>query len=102
MMETSTLASVLLILGALFSLIAALGVLRFRDFYSRIHAATKASTFGMGFAGLAAALAIGTPSAWGKMLFTILFLFITLPIAAHLLGRSVRNNDTDGNSGKAK
>lgn len=95
-METSTIASTLLLLGAIFSLIAALGILRFKDFYARIHAATKASTFGIGLTGIAAALAIGTPSAWVKMLFTVFFLFITLPIAAHLLGRSVLKSDSEG------
>lgn len=88
---TAILASILLLVGGFFALVAALGVFRFPDFYSRIHAATKASTFGIGFAGIAAALAFGTAAAWIKMIAAISFLFITLPIAAHLLGRSVRN-----------
>ncbi|MFT4175306.1 MAG: monovalent cation/H(+) antiporter subunit G [Luteolibacter sp.] len=88
---TTTFASIFLLIGGFFALVAALGIFRFPDFYSRIHAATKASTFGIGFAGIAAALAFGTASAWIKMIAAIAFLFITLPIAAHLLGRSVRN-----------
>lgn len=100
-METSIFASVLLLLGAIFSLIAALGILRFEDFYARIHAATKASTFGIGLIGVAAALAIGTPSAWVKMLFTVFFLFITLPIAAHLLGRSVLKSESERNPSRS-
>lgn len=86
------LTSILLLLGGFFGFVAALGVLRFPDFYSRIHAATKASTFGIGFSGIAAALALGSASAWLKMIAVIAFLFLTLPVAAHLLGRSVRTN----------
>lgn len=83
--------SIFLLTGGFFALVAALGVFRFPDFYARIHAATKASTFGIGFAGLAGALAMGTWSGWVKMVAAIAFLFITLPVAAHLLGRSVRS-----------
>ena len=92
---TTILASVFLLIGGLFALVAALGVFRFPDFYSRIHAATKASTFGIGFAGLAAALALDTFSAWVKAGMTIAFFFITLPVAAHLLGRSVKSRKSN-------
>lgn len=85
------LASVFLLLGAFFALVAALGVWRFPDFYARVHAATKVSTFGFGFTGLAAAMVIGTATAWVKVAAALLFLFFTLPIAAHLLSRSVRS-----------
>ncbi len=96
---TEILASVFLLIGGFFALVAALGVFRFPDFFSRIHAATKASTFGVGFAGLAAALALGTFSAWMKAGAAIAFLFITLPVAAHLLGRSVKSAKERGCSG---
>lgn len=92
-MMTTILASAALLIGGFFSLIAAVGLFRFRDFYTRIHAATKASSFGVGFSALAAAIAFGSTAVWLKMLFVVLFLFITLPIAAHLLGRAVRNRD---------
>lgn len=90
-MLLSILASACLLVGGFFALVASLGVFRFADFYSRIHAATKASTFGLGFTVLAAALVLETPSAWLKAVASILFLFVSLPIAAHLLCRSVRH-----------
>lgn len=83
-------ASAFLLIGGFFSLVAALGVFRFKDFYSRVHAATKASTFGFGFAAIALACTFGTTSAWAKALTAIVFLFVTLPIGAHLLGRAFR------------
>lgn len=90
MSTSSVIASAFLLIGGFFALVAALGVFRFADFYSRIHAATKASTFGLGFTGIAVAMSLGTASAWVKVFSAILFLFVTLPIAAHLLSRSVR------------
>lgn len=89
-MTLSIIASAFLLIGGFFGLVAALGVFRFKDFYSRIHAATKASTFGLGFSALAVALVLQTPSAWLKAICSIIFLFVSLPIAAHLLCRSVR------------
>lgn len=83
-------ASACLLIGGFFSLVAALGVVRFGDFYARVHAATKASTFGLGFVALAVALAFDRASVWWKVFATILFFFMTLPIAAHLLGRAFR------------
>lgn len=83
-------ASVLLLIGGFFSLVAALGVFRFGDFYARVHAATKASTFGLGFVAIAVALTFNSSSAWWKVLATIVFFFLTLPIAAHLLGKAYR------------
>jgi multicomponent Na+:H+ antiporter subunit G len=86
------LASVFLLIGGFFALVAALGVFRFSDFYARVHAATKASTFGFGFTLLAAAMVLGTASAWSKAALALAFLFITLPVAAHLLSRSVKSS----------
>lgn len=79
---------ILLCLGGFFCLLAAIGICRFRDFYLRVHAATKASTFGLGFSILAAAAHLGTISAWAKAVVAILFLFLTLPVSAHLLARA--------------
>jgi multicomponent Na+:H+ antiporter subunit G len=88
MSVSNIIASVFLLIGGLFSLVAALGIFRFKDFYSRVHAVTKASTFGFGFAVISLALTFSTVSAWAKVLAAIVFLFATLPIGAHLLSRA--------------
>ncbi len=92
------LVDILLGLGGFFCLVAALGVWRFRDFYARVHAATKASTFGLGFTILAAAVELGTWSALAKALLALAFLFMTLPVAAHLLARAFRSWDEEVNN----
>ena len=54
-------ASTLLILGSLFALIAAIGVVRMPDIYCRMHAATKAGAFGVSLILLALCVALPTP-----------------------------------------
>lgn len=80
-------ASLLLIGAGLFAFVAGLGLLRFRDLLSRMHAATKAS--GAAFALILAAFLLRVPD-WEvaiKAALSLLLAFLTLPVAAHLLGR---------------
>ncbi|MGF1657349.1 MAG: monovalent cation/H(+) antiporter subunit G [Verrucomicrobiales bacterium] len=76
-----------LLSGAFFILVAALGVWRFPDFYSRVHAASKAATLGLGL--MLIALIIEQPSFFlaVKALAILIFIFLTAPVAAHLLTR---------------
>jgi multicomponent Na+:H+ antiporter subunit G len=78
----------LLLLGAGFSLVAAIGVLRMPDFYVRMHAASKAGTLGAGLLLLAVALAAAEMGVIMRAIAAIVFLVITAPVAAHLLSRA--------------
>lgn len=81
------LSSLCLVGAGFFALIAGLGLLRFRDLPSRMHAATKAS--GAAFILVLAAICLHLPG-WEIALKSIVALtaaFLTLPVAAHLLGR---------------
>ncbi len=77
-----------LLLGSFFILVAAVGVLRFPDFYTRLHASTKLVTIGgVGiFAG--AALSFGTPLAVSRLVLITAFFFLTAPLSAYLIARS--------------
>ena len=77
-----------IVVGAGFSLLAALGLLRFPDLFTRLHAATKAGTVGVGFVLLAVALASFDLSVALRALGGIAFIILTSPIAAHLLARA--------------
>jgi len=82
------LAAILLVIGSLFSFLAAVGILRLPDLYTRMHAASKAGTVGAGFILLAVAaisLDIGVAL---RAVVGIGFLALTAPISAHLLARS--------------
>lgn len=84
----SWLVAVLLILGAFFAFIAALGVIRFPDFYSRMHAATKAGAFGASLLLLAAAIHFGSVRAIVTASFIIIFFYLTTPVAAQTLAQA--------------
>lgn len=81
----SWLVAVFLLGGSLFGLIAALGVLRFPDFYMRMHAATKAGAFGAALLLIAAALHFATLRTTITALFIIVFFYLTTPVAAQTL-----------------
>ncbi len=77
-----------LIAGAAFVLIAAIGIVRLPDLLTRMHASTKAGTLGalLVLAGLA--FHQGSGEVVSKVVATSLFLLLTAPIAAHMIGRA--------------
>ncbi len=81
-------ASVLLLGGAFFSLVAAIGVFRLPDVLMRMHASTKAGTLGTGCILLAVAVLTPDVGIVTRAIATIIFLIITAPVAAHLIGRA--------------
>ncbi len=89
------LVDVLMILGTLFCLIAAVGILRFKDLYIRIHAATKAGAFGGSLVALASGIHFSSLSGWVQSLLLIVFFYITAPVAAHMLSRQKFNRDSN-------
>ena len=78
----------LLLAGSVFSLIAALGVLRLPDLYTRMHAASKAGAVGGSMILLAVALVSLDGVIAVRALIGIGFLLMTTPVAAHLLARA--------------
>lgn len=78
----------LIIIGAAFSLIGALGVLRFQDVYVRMHAASKAGTLGAGLLLLGVAVASAELGLITRSIAGVLFLILTTPVSAHLLARA--------------
>ena len=74
--------------GSVVTFIAALGVLRLPDFFMRMHAATKAGVVGPSLLLMGAGFYEPSLSAWIKIALAILFLLMTTPIAAHLLGKA--------------
>jgi multicomponent Na+:H+ antiporter subunit G len=88
------------VLSILVMLIAALGVIRLPGALARQHAATKAATLSVSLF-IFAFLVHATVAHWGgewlfKLVVLMLILLITLPLAAHALGRSALNeNEAD-------
>lgn len=78
----------LMLIGAGFSLIAAIGILRLPDLYTRMHAASKAGTLGSGIALIAIAIYSLDAAVALRALAGVVFLLLTAPVAAHLLARA--------------
>ncbi|MBC2775592.1 monovalent cation/H(+) antiporter subunit G [Rhizobium sp. AQ_MP] len=80
--------ALLTVVGALFSLIAAIGLNRLPDLYTRMHAASKAGTVGSGLLLLAVGLHAADVATFGRAVAGIVFFVLTAPISAHLLARA--------------
>jgi multicomponent K+:H+ antiporter subunit G len=82
--------SLLILIGAAFTFIGSLGLVRLEDFYTRLHGPTKATTLGVGSLLIASMLHFssqGNGLSLHELLVT-LFLFITAPVSAHLLSKA--------------
>ncbi len=79
---------ILLGAGGLFCLLAVAGILLMPDVYTRIHAASKAVTFGATSIVLAAAAHFRDADAVVRCLLVCVFLFVTIPVASHLIARA--------------
>lgn len=84
-------SSILLLLGVFFGISGAMGLFRFPDFFTRVHASSVTDT-------LAAMLIIGGlllqtsfDLNTAKLLFILLFLMVTSPTASHALAKSARH-----------
>ncbi|MEI2384612.1 monovalent cation/H(+) antiporter subunit G [Breoghania sp. JC706] len=85
---TSIIVGLALVLGSFFCFTAALGLVRFRDVYMRMHAASKAGTLGSGVLLLALAVHAGELDVVTRAIAGVLFFLLTAPISAHLLARA--------------
>ncbi|MFA9558823.1 monovalent cation/H(+) antiporter subunit G [Evansella sp. AB-rgal1] len=85
--------SIFILLGGAFSVLGSIGIIRFPDVYGRLHAATKSATLGV------ICVMIGTFLFFlviegefiGKLLLTILFVFLTAPVAGFMISKSAYN-----------
>ncbi len=78
----------LILLGGLFSMLAAIGLLRMPDLYTRMQSATKAGTLGVACTAAAAAIHFRDSIASVDAIIVVLFFFLTAPVASHLIARA--------------
>jgi multicomponent Na+:H+ antiporter subunit G len=81
-------AALLMLAGGIFCLVAGVGIVRMKDVYARMHAATKAGTLGLALVCLAAMIKAET---WGQVVeafIVFVFMLATAPVGAHLIGRA--------------
>ncbi len=78
----------LLLIGTFFMFVGALGIVRMPDLFMRMSATTKAATLGVAFMLGAAVVHFNELGLGTRVLATIVFVFITAPVAAHMIGRA--------------
>lgn len=97
-----TVAAVLVVIGGLFTLVGAIGLLRFPDFFMRLHAPTKATTLGVGGVLLASLVLAWWRGETGLQLLLItLFLFVTAPVSANLMAQAAMHLGLPSRAGPA-
>jgi multicomponent Na+:H+ antiporter subunit G len=87
MSAAEIISTVLVLTGALVALTASIGLLRFRDTLSRMHAATKPQTFGMLLVLSGAGVRLGHNVDIGMLILAGLFVMITAPVVAQRIGQ---------------
>jgi len=85
---------VLVLIGALLCLTASIGLLRFRDVPTRLHAATKPQVLGLIVICLAIALALRSWPVVAFLVPVVLIQLATAPLSAHIVGRAAYRNGT--------
>lgn len=78
----------LAVVGTAFAVLAAVGLIRLPDLYTRMQAASKGSTLGAIGVLLAAGVHFGEADIVVRALLVVAFLMLTVPIAAHLIARA--------------
>jgi multicomponent Na+:H+ antiporter subunit G len=88
--------AVVLTLGALFSLAAGLGLVRFPDPVTRMHAATKPAVFGLLLVLAGVALVLRDPTVTTLLTVAVMMQLLTAPVSGHLISRNAhRSGDWD-------
>src|SRR3712207_6181958 len=85
---TETVGTALLLVGASFLLLAAVGLVRMPDLFTRMSAATKGTTLGVGCMFLAVGIYFPGIGITARALAGIGFFFVTAPVAAHMIARA--------------
>ena len=91
---TDILIMILSTLGAIFILVASVGIFKMPDFYTRLSVTIKAATMGVGSILIAAAIFFAEFSVTTKSISIIFFLFLTAPVAGYLIGKVAYVNGT--------
>ena len=85
---TTIITAVFFFLGAFFILVSAIGLIRFPDLYTRMHATTKATSFGLLLLIIGTAIFFNTGAVWLKAFLIIIFIYLTAPLASHSIAQS--------------
>lgn len=101
MTAVQALATALLALGALFYLAGTVGLIRFPDAHSRLHALTKADNLGLGLMCAGLALVSGSLRVAGALLVIWLLGLLAATVSCHLIARAALADPALGDAARA-
>ena len=84
----TVITGICLVIGCFFVIVASIGIIRFPDFYSRIHPAGKTDTLGQSMVLIGLMVYEGFSLVSVKLLIIIIFIFIANPTATHALANA--------------
>ncbi|MDQ7842784.1 MAG: monovalent cation/H(+) antiporter subunit G [Armatimonadota bacterium] len=87
-MPSNIVSTALMLIGAAFLLLAAVGVTRMPDLFTRMQTTTKAATLGVGCVILSVAVHFGDLGVMARAAAVIVFVLLTAPVAAHMIARA--------------
>lgn len=87
--------SILVFMGAFFILVAAIGIIRLPDLMTRIHAATKATSFGLLLILFGIGLYFGSFVIIVKTILLVCFIYLTAPLAASVVARTAQSEEEE-------
>ncbi len=93
---SDVIGDVLLIAGAVFVLVGAIGVVRFDSPTEQLHAGAKGPTLGLLLIGAGAAARIGSTSATVAVLLIIVLQLLAGPLGSHMIGRAIHRDEVSG------
>jgi len=79
--------------GATFALLAAVGVVRMPDLFTRMQAASKASTLGLACLLIGTAIELGESGSVARAVSIAAFMMLTTPVASHVVARAAALTD---------
>jgi len=87
------LSLIMLVIGAIFFLAGTLGLLRFPDVYTRLHALTKADNVGLGLIVFGLAIQYQSWAIAGKLVLIWLLVLLASASVSHLVARAALRRD---------
>ncbi len=85
----TTIAGILIVAGAAFTMLAGIGALRFDGVFNRLHPAAKGPTLGLLLVAAGAAVELRALDVTLALLLVVVLQFLAAPVGAHLLGRAI-------------
>ncbi len=82
------LSGALMVVGVFFMLLAAVGIVRMPDLFTRMHASTKSVSLGVGCLMLGLAVYFNDLAISARALAVVVFVFATAPVASHMIARA--------------